>query len=153
MVVQFNSGGYLCARKSPYALHPSLRRFPNFAFGTIPTFVWRWPLLVFSRKMIERFLFLCLSPPGDRWCDVLVFMPTGSVSSSSTLQIFTQCTSNPVRLAGYLQSVQDSLSAATSTQFPAPAKLCFTLRHPTTEMQPFPTKELITNSISGDMFR
>ena len=28
------------------------------------------------------------SSPGDRWCDVLGFVPVGSVSSSSTLQIF-----------------------------------------------------------------
>ena len=40
----------------------------------------------FSRKVVWRFLFICLSSPGDRWCDVLVFVPAGSVSSSSTLQ-------------------------------------------------------------------
>ena len=40
----------------------------------------------FSRKVVWHFLFICLSSPGDRWCDVLVFVPAGSVSSSSTLQ-------------------------------------------------------------------
>ena len=48
---------------------------------------WWWPSLILLRKIIECFLFPCLSPPGDRWCDVLGFVPTGSVSSSSTLQI------------------------------------------------------------------
>ena len=56
---------------------------------------WRWPSLVFSRKIISHFR--CphlspphLSPPGDQWCDVLGFVPAGSVSSSSTLQIFCE---------------------------------------------------------------
>ena len=31
-----------------------------------------------------------LSPPGDRWCDILGFVPAGSVSSFSTLQIFRE---------------------------------------------------------------
>ena len=39
-------------------------------------------------KIVKRFLFPRLSNPGDRWCDVLGFVPTGSVSRSSTLQIF-----------------------------------------------------------------
>ena len=41
-------------------------------------------------KIVERFLFLygSLLPPGDRWCDVIGLVPAGSVSSSSTLQIF-----------------------------------------------------------------
>ena len=46
--VQFSSRWYLCARKSPYALHPSLRSFPNVAFElTVPIFVfnWQWPSL------------------------------------------------------------------------------------------------------------
>ena len=29
-------------------------------------------------------------PPGDRWCDVFGFVPAGSVSSFSTLQIFRE---------------------------------------------------------------
>ena len=51
---------------------------------------WRWPSLVLSRKIVERFLFPRISPPGDRWCNVLGFVPEGSVSSSSTLQIFQE---------------------------------------------------------------
>ena len=31
----------------------------------------RRSLFVLSRKIVEHFLFLCLSPPGDRWCDLL----------------------------------------------------------------------------------
>ena len=36
----------------------------------------------------SRCLFPRLAPPSDRWCDVLRFVPSGNVSSSSTLQIF-----------------------------------------------------------------
>ena len=32
------------------------------------------------KEDVERFLFPRLSPPGDRWCDVLGFVPAGSVS-------------------------------------------------------------------------
>ena len=46
------------------------------------------PVSSFLMKIVERFLFPRLSPPGDRWRDVLGFVPAGSVSSSSTLQIF-----------------------------------------------------------------
>ena len=52
----------------------------------------RWPFLVLTKKIVERFLFLSLSPPGDRWCDFLGFVPADSVSSSSTLQIFRDAT-------------------------------------------------------------
>ena len=51
---------------------------------------WRCPSLVLSRKIVSRFLFPSLSPPGDWWCDVLRFVPAGSVSSSSTLHIFRE---------------------------------------------------------------
>ena len=49
---------------------------------------WRWPSLVLLRKIVQRFLFPRLSPPGDRWSDALGFVHTGSVSSISTLQTF-----------------------------------------------------------------
>ena len=51
---------------------------------------WQWPSLVLWRKIVLRFLFLRVSPPGDRWCDVLGFVSAGSVSSFSTLQIFRE---------------------------------------------------------------
>ena len=35
-------------------------------------------------------LFQRLSPPGDQWCDVLSYVPSGSVSSFSTLQSFPE---------------------------------------------------------------
>ena len=57
--------------------------FPNVTFKTVSVFVWLTMCL--SRKIVQRFLFLRLSPPGDRWCDVLGFVPAGSVSSFSTL--------------------------------------------------------------------
>ena len=50
---------------------------------------WLWSSLILSGKSVERFLFPCLSPPSDKWCDVLGFVPAGTVSNSSTLQIFS----------------------------------------------------------------
>ena len=48
------------------------------------------PFLVLSRKIVEHFLCLRLFPPGDQWCDYMsfCFVPAGSVSRSSTFQIF-----------------------------------------------------------------
>ena len=63
--------------EKPICATSRLRSFPNVAFEPVPMFVW-------------RFLFPRLSPPGDRWCDVLGFVPAGSVSSFSTLQIFRE---------------------------------------------------------------
>ena len=73
---------------------------------------WRWPSLVLSRKIIKCFPFPRLSPPGDWWRDVLIFVPAGSVSSSSTLEIF--CYTNhlrwlhgpPVYLLGHFPSLR-----------------------------------------------
>ena len=48
-------------------------RFPNVVFVNNPS------VRIISRKIVERFLFPRLSPPGDRWCDVLDFLPVGSV--------------------------------------------------------------------------
>ena len=36
---------------------------------------WWWTFLVLLRKIIKHSHFLCLSPPGDWWCDVLGFLP------------------------------------------------------------------------------
>ena len=67
---------------------PSLRSFPKTIFETVPfSSDSRWPSLLLSRK-VRCFLFPRLSPPGDRWCDVLGFVPPGSVSNSSTFKIW-----------------------------------------------------------------
>ena len=93
----------------------SLKRFSNAAVKTVPILVqcspdWRWPLfVVISRTITDSLLFLHapvyrppppppdpppLPPrstpalPGDRWCDILGFVPAGNVSSAWTLQIF-----------------------------------------------------------------
>ena len=87
---QIIPGYYLCARKIPHALRPSLRRFPNVAFKTVPMFL--WPSLVLSKKIVERFLFSRLSPPGDRWCGIPLVLRAQKVSSSSTLPSETQTT-------------------------------------------------------------
>ena len=52
--------------------------------------LWRWSSVVLSRKIVSRFIFPRLSPPGDRWCDVLGFVAAGSVSSFSALQFFRE---------------------------------------------------------------
>ena len=57
--LQFSSRQYLRTLESPYALHPVSQEFPQCCL----------------KEVIERFLFLCLSPPGDRRCDVLGFVP------------------------------------------------------------------------------
>ena len=43
---------------------------------------------ILSRYIVNHSLFLYTSPPGDRWRDVVGFVPAGWVSSSSTLQIY-----------------------------------------------------------------
>ena len=53
----------------------------------VPVFDWQWPSLILSKKTVQRFLFPCLSLPGGQWCDILGFMPMGSVSGLSTLKI------------------------------------------------------------------
>ena len=67
---------------------PSLWSVPNIAFETVPIFVRL--RMTFSRPFKENRLALSLRlyPPGDQSCDVLCFVPAGSVSSFSTLQIF-----------------------------------------------------------------
>ena len=66
---------------------PSLGSSRNVAFQTVPMFVLidDGPLSSLSRKIDERFFFPRLASPADRWC-----VPAGSVSSSSTLQIFRE---------------------------------------------------------------
>ena len=94
---QFSSIQFRSVQDGIYALGkayvrsaPSLRSFPNVAFetGFQCSSDRRWPPLVLSRKIVQRFLFPRLSPPGDRWCDGLGFLPAVNVSSFSTLRIF-----------------------------------------------------------------
>ena len=71
---------------------PSLRSYLNVAIETVSIFVCLTTAL--SRPFKEDLLalpFSRLSPPGDRWCDVLGFVPAGSVSSSTTIQIISIC--------------------------------------------------------------
>ena len=53
--VRFNSRWYLCARKSPYALHPSLRlSFPSAAFKTVPLSLCVWGISTGSEILLCR---------------------------------------------------------------------------------------------------
>ena len=70
---------------------PSLRFFFQFPLKRFQcSSDWRWPSLVVSKKSVEHFLFPRFYPPGDRWCNVLGFVPAGGGSSSSTFQIFRE---------------------------------------------------------------
>ena len=111
-MLRFNSRWYLFARKSPYALHPVSQKFPNVAFETVPMLVWL--TMALSRplwKIVWRFLFPHLSPPVDRWCHVLGFVPAGT-RSFSTLWIFQEASHlwgllcPPVYLLGHFPSLR-----------------------------------------------
>ena len=86
---KFSSRWYLCARKKT-----NIRAPPRLSevSPTLPlkqlqcSSDWRWPSLVLSRKIV--FALRLSTPPDDRWYDVIGFVPAGSVSSFSTLQIF-----------------------------------------------------------------
>ena len=90
--VKFSSvqGGIYALGMTNMRSTPSLRSFPNVALKNSSNvgLIDDGP----SRKIVERFLLLRLSPPGDRWCDVFDFVPVVSVSSSWTLQIFRDAT-------------------------------------------------------------
>ena len=58
------------------------------------------------RKVVERFLWQRLCPPGGRWCGVLGFVPEGNVSSSSTLQIYRDALPPPFYLLGHFARVR-----------------------------------------------
>ena len=80
----------MCSEK-PIRIPPCLSGFPNVAFETVPMFVWL--TMALSRPFRKDRLALPLSqlsPPGDHWRDAFDFVPTGSVSSSSALQVFRE---------------------------------------------------------------
>ena len=79
---QFSSRWYLCAgSEKPICTPPRLSEVcPTLPLKRFQcSSDWRRPSLVFSRKIIERFLFPRLSPPGDRWCDVLGFVSASAL--------------------------------------------------------------------------
>ena len=103
-----NASWYLRAWGSPYVLQLIAQKFPKCCNSSM--LVWLmmcclWKHFPFwhgshgyanglmavsdpfkEHHQVLHFLFLYLSPPGSQWCDVLCFVPTGSVSSSSTLE-------------------------------------------------------------------
>ena len=83
--VQFNM--VYMRSENPYALHPVSQKFPQHCLwnGSNVRLIDDGPLSSFQRKIVQRLLFPRLAPPGDRWCDVLGFVPAGSVSSFSAL--------------------------------------------------------------------
>ena len=77
---------------------PFLRRFPDVAFDSVlnssgvPVIDDGPRSLVLLRKVVESFLFPRLSPAGDRLCDVLGFVPAGSVrGGGGSLKIRMSC--------------------------------------------------------------
>jgi len=76
--VQFSSvkgGIYELGKVHMRIIHstPSVGCFPNVVFETVPSCSsdGRWPTLVPSANIVERFRFPRLFPPGDLWFDVL----------------------------------------------------------------------------------
>ena len=76
---------YLVAGESPYAHRPMCQQFLQHCPETVPVFL----RLVMVCLFLSTFLFLHVSSPGDQWCNGLGFVYIGTVSSSSTLQIFS----------------------------------------------------------------
>ena len=104
--------GIYALKKAIMHSTPSLRSFSIVAvFETVLRFVWlTMALLSFQGRSSSASSFQA-SPPGDRWCDVLGFVPTGSVSSSSTLKIFQEASHlwgllcPPIYLLGHFSSL------------------------------------------------
>ena len=82
-MVSMRSGRLICTQPRLLGVSPMLplKQFQRWSDR-------RWSFLVLSSKIAERFLFLHLTPPGDRWGGVLGFVLAGSVLSFSTFQIF-----------------------------------------------------------------
>ena len=91
-MVQFNSvqDSIFAPGKAHMRSTLSLRNFPSIGFETVTVFVWLTIALScpFKEDCQALPFFPCLASPGSWWCDVLGFVPAGSVWSSSTLQIF-----------------------------------------------------------------
>ena len=66
---------------------PSLKRSPMLPLKRFQCLTNDDPLSSFQGRSSRASSFHT-SPPGDRWCDVLGFVPAGSVSSYSTLKNF-----------------------------------------------------------------
>ena len=106
--VQFSSRWYLCARKSPYVLHPVSKRFPQRHLwnGFNVRLIEDGPLSSFQGRLSSASSF------HTSWCDALGFVPACSVSSSSTLQLFQEASHlwgllcPPVCLLGYFSSLR-----------------------------------------------
>ena len=85
--------------KSPYTLHPISQKFPQHC-------LWNSSNVHLIDHQVPL---LPTSPPGDQWCGVLGFVPTGC--GSSTLQIFWDASylwwlfCLPVYLLGHFPSV------------------------------------------------
>ena len=63
-----------------------IRSFSNVDFEAVPVFIWLTVSL--SCPFLSSTSSLHRWPPGDQWYDVLGFVPTGSVSNCSVVQIF-----------------------------------------------------------------
>ena len=87
--LQFSSVQFtmvLYAWQSPCAFHSLCKRFPQHCLWNSSNVCLLDDSLFSSfQQIVECLLFPRLSPPGNQCCDVLGFVPTGSVSSSSIL--------------------------------------------------------------------
>ena len=110
--IQFNTRWYCCARESPCVFHPVSQRFPCVVcvlFETVPVLVWSTMGFIRPFKENRRALPLStplssgwsmvwcpwpctrLSPRGDRWCDVLDFVPASLLQVIDFVMFLALC--------------------------------------------------------------
>ena len=72
---------------------PIPQKFPQHCLWNHCWSSWWREFLIVSRKTAECFLFLPLSPPGNRWCDILGLWMTWFPNAGATMQEL-QCRSD-----------------------------------------------------------
>ena len=104
---------------------PFFGSFPSVAFQTVLVFASLMMTIVVLKQSIKRCLFLSPSPPGIQWCDVLGFVPAGSVSSPSTLQVFQDFTSPALTNLGCWEVREVNTNSMMGGNFPAWVQLLY----------------------------
>ena len=109
-----SSRWYLCAQESPCVFHSISQKIPQCCLwnGSNVHLTDNGPLLSFQGRLSSISSFRASLLQVIDWCDVLDFVPAGSVSSFSTLQLFQEASylwgllCPLVYLLGYFPSVQ-----------------------------------------------
>ena len=79
---QFSSKWYLCSWKRPCVIHPISEKFPQCRLGNSSSvrLIDDGPLFSFQGRLFTASSFHASLLQVIRWCDVLGFVPAGSVS-------------------------------------------------------------------------